>query len=189
MKSLAQKFRKARLDFRRDEPHSIEVLDVHLILEEETGELHTDQVGHGADPDSFFRLDSGNLREVTGPDLLADETEMNRGPSAGLVRIYQRVDSCRMLVPEPCLFRGHNDSGEVYASHRRVHFPRRTGLVRLTIVHVKKRCYSTDDSVGESRGIYRRVKTPQSLYQLFHVQVVGVHGQHSHLDCAPRTPC
>src|SRR5437588_10326823 len=56
-KTLAQRFRKGRLDFRRDEPHSIEVLDVNLILQTETGQLHTDQVGDGADPDSFFRAD------------------------------------------------------------------------------------------------------------------------------------
>jgi hypothetical protein len=72
------------------------------------------QVVDGADPNSFFGaygIGGGNLRQVAGPDLLADENQVYRGACAGLVRIYQHVDSVRVPMPEASLFRRGNDSG------------------------------------------------------------------------------
>ncbi len=64
---------------------------MNLILEAEAGQLHTDQVGDGADPDSFFRLDGiggGNLREVPGPDLpVGNHRIYFRQEKKGIVRI------------------------------------------------------------------------------------------------------
>jgi|GEM_PF-6637060 len=51
----AQWFGKALFDFRRNQSHAVEVLNVDFIFQPEAGELHADKVGHGGDEDTLFR--------------------------------------------------------------------------------------------------------------------------------------
>jgi hypothetical protein len=70
---------------------------------------------------------------------------------------------------EPTLFRRGDDLGKVRPSHGSIYISGRPRLVRLTIIHVKERCHSTNDSVRETRGIHGGMKPAHSLEQLVHV--------------------
>lgn len=48
-----QRRRQRLLDLRRDESDSIQILDVDLVFQAETGELHVDQVGDGRDQETL----------------------------------------------------------------------------------------------------------------------------------------
>jgi hypothetical protein len=146
----------------------------------------TQRVGKGC---LHFRSDDPGAIEVLEVDLIADKNQVYGGTSARLIRIHQHVDSASVPVAEACLFRCGTDSGQVGSSHGCVDIPGRAGLVRLTIIHVKERRYSTNNSVREAGGIHGRVKTPHSLEQLFHVQIEGARGQHGHLDCSAGYSC
>jgi len=137
--TLAQRLGQTGLYFGSNQAHTVEILDVDLVFEPETSELHVNQVGDRGDQDAFFGAQGFGGRnglKIIRADLFADEEQMYRSPGSRLVHIHEHVNPTDVSEPKSVFFRSSDDCQEIAAVNRCIYISGKSRLVWLAFGYV-----------------------------------------------------
>src|SRR5579872_2637794 len=101
---------------------------------------------------------------------------MNCRAIRGRIDIYKHIDAGRVPETESVLLRSLRDSIKILARNPNVHIRSEASLLRIPLENVDENAHATHYAVRNAGGAKSCVKAPQSLKQLFHVNIVGGSG-------------